>query len=446
MQKKINQKLQLLLGLMLVVQAVKGQSYSLKDAVDYGVKNHQNVKNSILDVQNADARILEIRALGLPQVNGNIGWTDNLNIPRVFLPAKTFNPNAAEGEVIAAKFGLQYGGQVGIGLSQLLFDGSYLLGLKASQVYRELAQKNLNASKIVIAENITKAYYTVLVNEERIKLLDINIGRLDSLLKDTKALNVQGFVELLDVQRLEVQANNLKTERQNIERLQEMGVLLLKYQMGYSLKENITLTDKLASVKLEELEGIAINENFNYSNRIEYSVFETQEKLAELDVKNNKVASLPRVIFTGNTGWSTGTDKFNLFANPWFNSATIGLVVQVPIFDGFGRKYKTIQAQNNLKKLQGSIGFLKESIDLQQKTAGIQLKNAVTSLQEQKKNMALASEVIRVTKTKYQAGVGSNIEVINAEASLKEAQTNYLTSLYNAVIAKVELDKATGKL
>jgi outer membrane protein TolC len=432
--------------LLLAQQSVFCQTYSLKEALEYGFKNHQNIKNAQLDVLNADARINEIKAMGLPQVNGNLGWTDNLNVPRFFVPAKTFNPNAAEGEVTAAKFGVQYSAQVGIGLSQLVFDGSYTLGLKASQVYRDLATKNLTASKVNIAESVSKAYYSVLVNEERLKLLDINTARLDSLLRETKVLNQQGFIEKLDVQRLEVQVNNLKTERQNIERLQEIGVYLLKFQMGYPLKETLTLSEKLADIQLSQLSDNELYNDFNYDNRIEYSIFKTQERLSELDVKNNKAAILPRVIFTGNTGYSTGTDKFNVFANPWFNSASIGFVVQVPIFDGFGRKYKTIQAQNNLKKLQGSINFLKESIDLQLTSSKIQLKNYLVSLGEQKKNMDLASEVVRVTKTKYQAGVGSNLEVINAEASLKESQTNYLTSLYNVVIAKVEADKAAGKL
>ena len=446
MKTKFLSSIALLAVLLSAQESVFGQTYSLKEALDYGNKNHQNVKNAQIDVLNADARIQEIKAIGLPQVNGNLGWTDNINVPRFFVPAKTFNPNAAEGEVTAAKFGVQYSSQVGVGLSQLLFDGSYTLGLKASQVYRDLATKNVTASKITVAENISKAYYTVLVNEERIKLLDINIARLDSLLRDTKILNQQGFVEKLDVQRLEVQSNNIRTERQNIERLQEVGLYLLKFQMGYPLKEVLTLSDKLASIQLNQLTDIEAANDFNYDNRIEYSIFKTQEKLSELDVKNNKAAYLPRVLFTGNTAYSTGTDKVNIFANPWFNSTSIGFVVQVPIFDGFGRKYKTIQAQNNLRKLQGSINYLKESIDLQLASSKIQLKNYLMSLQEQKKNMELAAEVVRVTKTKYQAGVGSNLELINAESALKESQTNYLTSLYNAVIAKVEVDKVTGKL
>lgn len=422
-----------------------GQQFSLREAVEYGVKNHQSVKNSQIDIKNADARIQEIKAMGLPQVNGQFGWTDNLLVPRFFIPARTFDPNAPEGEVVAAKFGVKYSSQVGISLSQLVFDGSYTLGLKASQVYRDLATKNLSASKITVAENVTKAYYTVLLNNERMKLLDINIGRLDSLLRETRELNKQGFIEKLDVQRLEVQANNLKTERGNIERLQEVGLYLLKFQMGYPLNESLLLTDQ---VNEDTIKGFSVveEENFSYPKRIEYATFQVQEKLAELEVKNNKAAYLPRVLFSGSSGYSTGTDKFNIFGQPWFNSTSIGFVVQVPIFDGFGRKYKIIQAENRLTQLRNGITLLRQGIDLGIKSSQIQVKNSQISLQEQKKNMELATEIVRVSKIKYRSGVGSNIEVINAEASLKEAQTNYMTSLYNVVMAKIEYEKVTGTL
>jgi outer membrane protein TolC len=426
--------------------AQQAQTFSLREAVEYATKNHVNVKNAQLDLMSAVARIGEIKAIGLPQVNGNINWTDNLLVPRFFIPARTFDPSAPEGEVVAAKFGVKYSANAGVSLSQLLFDGSYLLGLKASQVYKELAQKNVSASKITVAENVAKAYYGVLVNEERLKLLDINVARLDSLFKDTKALNKQGFVEKIDVDRLEVQLNNLKTERQNIERLQELGLYLLKFQMSYKLNDPILLTDKLASVELNDLNSLDVPANFDYKNRIEYSTLMTQTKLAEMDVKNQQMGYYPRVLLSGSSGFSTGNDNFNIFSRKWFNATSIGLVVQVPIFDGFGRKYKIQQSRYTLDKIRQSTAFVQESIDLQIKSAQLQLRNNWETLQEQKKNMELAREIVRVSKIKYKEGVGTNLEVVNAESSYKEAQTNYYTTLYNAIVAKVELDKATGRL
>ena len=209
-----------------------GQSFTLKEAIDYAITHHVQIKNGQIDIANADARVNEIKAIGLPQVNGGLSYTNNLIIQRMFIPANTFNPSAPANEVVAAEFGVKNSGFANFGLTQLLFDGSYLLGLKASSVYKELSVKTLTQTKQQAAENVAKAYYGILVNEKRKNLFALNIGRLDTLLKETRALYTQGFVEKVDVQRLEVQANNLKTEFENVNRLQEMAYLLLKFQMG----------------------------------------------------------------------------------------------------------------------------------------------------------------------------------------------------------------------
>jgi outer membrane protein TolC len=423
------------------------QSFSIKEAIDYAIKNQATVKNANLDVLNADARVNEIKAMGLPQLNGGINYNNNYQIARVFLPAKTFDPTAKEGEVIAAKFGVANSGQAGISLNQMIFNGSYTLGLKAADVYKELSAKSLIQTKQQIAENVSKAYYGILVNEERLKLLNINIARLDTIIRDTKALNAQGFVEKLDVQRLEVQANNLKTETNNIVRLQELSNYLLKFQMGMDIETPIILTEKLSTVSLADIQPVDEEKEFKYVNRMEYSILQTQQRLAELDLKNQKATALPTVMLVSNYGFNTGRPKFgDLVTKPWFSNGSIGLGVNVPIFDGFARKYKTIQAENTLQKVKNSYSILENSIDMQIKQASITLKNSWESLQENQKNMDLASEIVRVSKIKYKQGVGTNLEVLNAEAALKEAQTNYFTSLYNALIAKVDLNKAQGKL
>ncbi|MDI9874710.1 MULTISPECIES: TolC family protein [Bacteroidota] len=446
MKTKLKSSLLTFSILLTSVVARAQQSYTLKEAIDYAVKNHSNVKTAQLDVLNASAKVNEIKAMGLPQVNANIGYTNNLIIQRVFIPAKTFDPNAKEGDVVAAEFGVRNSGNAVASLSQLLFDGSYTLGLKAADVYKELSAKSLTQTKQQIAENVTKAYYGILVNEERLEILKLNMGRLDSLFNQTKALNLQGFVEKLDVQRLEVQKNNLSIEYKNVERLQELSYNLLKFQMGLPLTEPVVVTDKLSSVNLNEF--LPENETpFQYGDRIEYSMLQTQDRLAQLDLKNQKAGYLPKVFLTSTYGYSTGRPQFgDLITKPWFNAATLGFSIQVPIFDGFAKKYKIIQSANAVQKIKENFTFLQNSIDLQVKQGQITLKNAYETLQEQKHNMDLAKEVVRVTKIKYEQGVGTNLELVNAESSYKEAQNNYFATLYNVLIAKVDLDKAKGKL
>lgn len=434
-------------GLFLLASlAVNAQTFSLKQAVDYAITHQVQVKNSQIDLQNASAKINEIKAMGLPQVNGSLALTNNLILQRVFIPAKIFNPAAAEGDLIAAKFGVENSGFANVGLSQLLFDGTYLLGLKASSVYKDLSVKSLTQSKQQVAENVTKAYYGILVNEKRIGLLRLNVARLDTLLKETRALNQQGFVEKIDVQRLDVQANNLRTEVENINRLQELSITLLKFQMGYPMEEPIVISETLEKVELTTFNKNAAGE-FSYVNRIEYSLLQTQESLAELDLKSIKSGYLPRLMLNANYGYNAGANAFSdLMSKQWFDNSAITMSLQIPIFDGYSKKYKAVQSANNLQKVRQSFGLLKSSIDMQRTQASITLKNALESMKEQKANLDLANEISRVTRVKYQQGVGSNLEVLNAESSIKESQANYFTALYNALIAKVEVEKANGTL
>ena len=434
-------------GLFLLTSlAANAQSFSLKQAVDYAISHQVQVKNSQIDLQNASAKINEIKAMGLPQVNGSLALTNNLILQRVFIPARIFNPAAAEGELIAAKFGVDNSGFANVGLSQLVFDGSYLLGLKASSVYKDLAVKSVTQSKQQVAENVTKAYYGILVNEKRMGLLSLNLARLDTLLKETRELNKQGFVEKIDVQRLDVQANNLRTEVENVNRLQELSYSLLKFQMGYPMEEPIKVTESLEKIELATFNTNIAGE-FSYANRIEYSILQTQENLAELDLKSIKAGYLPRLLLNANYGYNAGANAFGDLVNkPWFDNAAITVALQIPIFDGFSKKYKAVQSANNLQKVRQSYGLLKSSIDLQRSQASITMKNALESMKEQKANLDLANEISRVTRLKYQQGVGSNLEVLNAESSIKESQANYFTALYNALIAKVEVEKANGTL
>ncbi|MFM2401795.1 MAG: hypothetical protein RI950_1312 [Bacteroidota bacterium] len=431
---------------LLAALAANAQTFSLKQAVDYAITHQVQVKNSQIDLLNASAKINEIKAIGLPQVSGSFALTNNLILQRVFIPAKIFNPAAAEGELIAAKFGVENSGFANVGLSQLVFDGTYLLGLKASSVYKDLSVKSLTQSKQQVAENVTKAYYGILVNEKRMALLRLNVGRLDTLLKETRALNQQGFVEKIDVQRLDVQANNLRTELENVNRLQELSYSLLKFQMGYPMEEPIRTSESLDKIELATFNTNTAGD-FSYANRIEYSILQTQESLAELDLKSIKAGYLPRLLLNANYGYNAGANGFgDLMSKQWFDNSAITMSLQIPIFDGYSKKYKAVQSENNLQKVRQSFGLLKSSIDLQRSQASITLKNALESMKEQKANLDLANEISRVTRVKYQQGVGSNLEVLNAESSIKESQVNYFTALYNALIAKVEVEKANGTL
>jgi outer membrane protein TolC len=217
--------------------------------------------------------------------------------------------------------------------------------------------------------------------------------------------------------------------------------------MGYPMEEPMRLSETLEQIELSQNLLVDQDVPFNYGNRIEYSILKTQENLAELDLKSIKAGYYPRLVAGASYGYNAGANSFgDLVTKPWFDNATISFSLQIPIFDGFSKKYKAIQSANNLQKVRQSFDLLKSSIDLQRSQSAISLKNSLESLKEQKANLDLANEISRVSRVKYTQGVGSNLEVLNAETSIKESQANYFTALYNALIAKVELAKSNGTL
>lgn len=433
----------LLLGLSCLTVTAQ-EAFTIEEAVAYAKQNNASGKNALVDIEDAELQIKELKQTGLPQINGQFQYDYNAIVPSVILPANTFDPTAPEDAVTTAQFGVAWGAQVGIGVSQLIFDGSYLVGLRAAATYRELAAKNKLQTDVNIAESVTKAYYSVLVAEERVKILTVNVGRLDSLIRDTEILYEEGFAEGIDVMRLQVQRNNLLTEQQKVKNLIDLSYQLLKFQMGYRLEKPIKLTDQLEGSDITALRIIS-NEPVDYGNRIEYSLLETQRKLAELNEERIRKGALPSVFFSGNIGANHGNRRFNPFEN-WFTLSTLSLGATIPIYDSGIRKTQQQRERLNIIKIDNGAEQLKESFELQNSQAIINLSNGLQTLDVQQRNLDLAKEVLRVSNIKYKEGVGSNIEVINAESSLKEAQTNYFAALYDVLIAKVDLDLARGDL
>lgn len=431
------------------------QNYSLKQAIDYALLNNVNVKNAQSDTKSANARVGEIRAIGLPQISAQAQLLHNIEIQNVILevgagPSFGGDPDAPQppvGTPYSFPFQLKNNGSVALNVNQLLFDGSYFIGLKAASTYKELSQKTLTQSKIGVTEAVTKAYYGVLINRERLGLLNTNINRLDTLFSETKAMYDNGFVEKIDVDRIEVQRNNLVTEKQKVERLADLSLYLLKFQMGLRMNDIVVLTDSLDAESIENI-NIQSSNNFDYNQRIEYSTLQTQKELAYLDIRNNRMGYLPQLAAFGTFGYNPASTKLSNITQSerWIDYSFVGLQLNIPIFDGLNKHYKIQQAKLAYEKTQQSTALLQNSIDLEIQQASVTLTNSLESLKSQKRNLDLAQEIVRVTRIKYQQGVGSNIEVINAEADFKEAQTNYYAALYDAYIAKVDLDKATGQL
>ncbi|MFN3588586.1 MAG: TolC family protein [Spirosomataceae bacterium] len=437
--------LALLASLAFLTGQVSAQeSFTLPEAISYALKGSPTVSNALADIQDAELQIKEIKVTGLPQINGQFQYTANVIVPTQLIAASNFDPTAPEGEVVKFKFGVPWGGQAGIGVNQLIFDATWLVGLRAADTYRQLANQGLAKAKVDIAENVSKAYYSVLVAEERMKILDLNIGRLDSIIHNTKAFFKQGFVEAIDISRLEVQRNNLLTERRKVANLVELSYQLLKFQMSYDRTRPIFLKDKLEESSVKALATLRYEE-VRPENRVEYQQLETQRQLTNLNIERYQKAYLPSVFFTGSFGAGHSNTVFNPFER-WFGSSALSIGVNIPIYDSGMKKVQIQRQQLSLIKLDNAMKLTKNSFELQNNQAFANMQNGLEGLEIQRRNMELANEVVRVAQLKFQQGIGSNLEITNAENDLKQAQTNYFAALYDILIAKIDLDKAQGKL
>ncbi|HRG80139.1 MAG TPA: TolC family protein [Cyclobacteriaceae bacterium] len=460
----------LMLGLLLAGHVNAQQTFTLDQCIDYALKNSINVQNSVLDEQIASAKVKETIGIGLPQISIDGSLVHNPKLSRFFttysgpdgfLGDLSGVPGIQPGDVIAARnfFQLQSSGGASIGLNQLLFNGSYLVGLKASSVYRDLAVKTGNQTKEQIIQQVMKAYYAVLINKERIDLFANNIARVDSLLSNTKALNENGFAEAIDVDRIQVTLNNLLAERNKFLNLNDLGIEVLKFQMNYPMDQPLEVVGSINEVQVDtNLEHY--KEGWDYKIRPDYQVLETNRKLQALNVKNQNAAFMPTLNAFATFGYSTQSpqiaglfqtntqieDYGGLGPDTWYNYSQIGVSLNIPIFSGGQRYYKLQQEKIALSKVDNGFRSLKNGIDLEIKQASLIFENAIATLETQQANMDLASRVAQVTKLKYEQGVGSNIEVVDAENSLRQAQTNYYGAMFDAMVAKVDLDKAYGKL
>jgi outer membrane protein TolC len=415
--------------------------FSLQEAIDYAQTYHSSIQNAKIDEEIAANTVKQTIGIGLPKVNGNVNFQDFIKVPTSLVPGEIFGQ---PGRLLPVQFGVKYQSSFGLELNQLLFDGTYIVGLQASKTYRELSMKSLKRSRIETSVAVTKAYYSVLVSNEQLNLLDANMVRLKKSLDDTKALYKNGFVEKIDVDRLTVLHNNLETERENVIRLLDLNVNLLKFQMGMSVQSKLTLKDSITGLQVAQT--FAVSDTSVYKNRIEYSLLETQKKLNELDLKRYKSQFLPSLSAFGSTSQNALSNSFGTMFDRSFPTTLIGFRLSVPIISGGIKLYQVRNAKLEILKTQNNLINLRNGISLEVEQAQTIYRNGLKSLENQNRNMELAQEVLRVTKIKYEQGVGSSIEVTTAETSLKESQNNYINALYDLLINKVNMDKALGKI
>lgn len=438
--------------------------FTVQQVVDYAMKNNVNVKNALLQVKIQEQQNRAFTSAAYPHVNASIGTTYNPAvatqvIPNFISPATyqvlidqgvkdgSGNPIQMPNDFgnIAAQFGTKFSASAGISLSQILFDGQVFVGLMARDAAVKLFQKTADVTSEQIKANIYKVYYQLSVSKTQIEMLDAIIALTEKNLRDTRIIYENGFREKLDVDKETVRLANLQTEKQKLLNQISNGYYALKLLIGMPISDELVLTDKVTENEVKD--GVLEATSYKYEDRKEYQQAQISKQLLEYNVRRYKLSQIPTVSLNALYAKNAQRDKWNFFGRgDWFSVSNINLNVSIPIFNGFFTKSKIQEARIEVDKVNNQIESMKLWIDNDVVAARNNYRNAIATMDYQKKNMELAEKIYQQTKKKYEVGTGSQIEIVAAQTEMKSAQTNYVSALYDAIIAKVDYLKATGKL
>lgn len=425
---------------------------SLDDAIKYAIKHNYTLKNARLDIGIQNAQNKQVTAGALPHLNGKAELDDYIHAPVTFFPNDAINAinttaHLPAGGFQSFSFFPKYASSVGLSASQVVFDGSLLIALKARKAVMELAERKADVSDATVRYNIIKAYNSLAIAYRQFHIIQSSLLYARSIQHDIAVTRKEGFAEKIDVERVDVQVNNLSTDSIRIANMLTVSEQMLKYNIGMPLDKEIILTDTSIDEHRNHIVEL-LNEETDYTRVPEYNLSLSALTLNEYNVKRYKYAALPSLSAFGNIGYNYSNDKFSeiLKTNNYIFSELVGLQLNVPIFSGLQRVNQLKEAKLNVLKSKNDIANAKLGIDFQANTARTTLKNNLLQVANQKRNLALANDVLDLAQKKYKAGVGSNMEVTQAQTDQLRAQTNYFNAELDVINAEADLQKALGLL
>lgn len=447
----MKQLLYLLPFLMLCSTAVKAQEplpLSLNDAIGYALKHNATVKNARLDIEIQKAKNAEITGVALPQISGK----DEFNAyPKQFI---SFVPRSFTGDTSAAAansyigvpFTPKFGNTASLSLSQLLFDGSIIVALQAKKTLIHLAQLGAQSTEEDVRYNVQRAYYALAIAYKQQGILSLSLANARKIAGELEVLRKAGFVEKIEVDRTTVQVNNLSTDSLRTGNLILLSEQLLKFNMGMNIDQPLMLTDTAVTENIEKA-SLALEEQIIYSNRTDYNLLQDQLKLNEFDVKRYRYKAFPSLAAFATGAYTYASNRFTEVATPsnYLPYALVGFQLNVPIFTGFQRINQVKQARFNVQKTQNNIDNLKLVIDLQSAQSRTVLRNSLLTLKNTERTLELSNSILDLSNKKYKAGVGSSLEVNQAQTDLLITQNTYFQSLLDVINAQSDLQRALGQ-
>ncbi|TVR88151.1 MAG: TolC family protein [Saprospirales bacterium] len=421
------------------------QPLTIEDAVQYALEHNFELRQGSLEVSDADARISETLATGLPTLDGNLRYSYFPDVPNFLIPAQFADPEAPEGSFISLPAGTRQSVNASLDMNALIFDGSFFVGLRAARVFKDLTEKEVDATRQEVRWKVKRAFYSALLVSEQIGELDSNIENVGQLLDETRALHREGFAELLDVRRLELNYNTLVSQRDQLSGMDTITQNLLKFQMAWPMDEPIEIEGDLEKMANEW----RVNKpeiDYDYDDRPDFRVLQVTEELNDINIRQIQMGYFPKIhAFASHTQNLQRDDLFNRDEIGWLQTTSIGATMTIPIFDGFDKRSRIQRARIGKEKVLEGQNQLRHAIDMEVKNQHRHYKNAQRALEDAIQLLDLSEEIYQTVLTKYREGMSTSFELIQAEQDLFDSRLQYLNALYEVVDSRTQLEQALGR-
>lgn len=416
------------------------EQVSLEQAVAFGKDNNRQILNANREVQRAYKERWSTIAIGLPQVRANASYQNFIELPTSLIPAQFFG--GKEGEFAEVQFGTPQTVVAGVTLDQLIFDGSYLVGLEATKVYLAISENILEKTMLEIRKSIISTYSSILLVQENIKFLKKNRNSLEANLNEVRELFRNGFEEEESVEQLRLTLSGIETQLRYAQNAEKITFNMLKLLMGYPTTTPLTLTDTLETLTTEGLFEEKFDTNPNLSGNIDIKIATNNLKSESLLFKFEKSKNLPRLsaFINGNYTGNSETFSFTESQQKWFGASLFGINLNVPVFSSLNRRSQSQKAKIAVDQAQTTLEETEERINIEFQAAQNEYRLAVETYFTNKENLALASRIEEKNQSKYFEGLSSSFELRQAQLQLYTAQNNYITAIQNVIQKKLNLE------
>lgn len=427
--------------ILLAAMALHAQgpvSLSLRQALDMAAKQSYAVQASTLEAEKAEAKIKEITGMGLPQISGTGSMQNYLKVPKMVVP-DFFGGD----DVMVIEFALPWTITGAVQLQQLIFDGSYLVGLKAARELRTKSTKDLEQAALNARVQAAKAYLGVLAAEEGIRLIGESLPVLEKASNDAQAMVLQGMIESTDSDRLTVQLEEVRNQQRNLEQQARVARAYLNLVLGLPTGTPTTLTDALQPLLDDPAEAGLAEAAFDVNQHVDQQVAQSMLRLGELDVRNKKAAYLPSLGGFFNYQQAYNYMEFDIGNGSWwFPGSLWGLQLNVPIFSSGMRHQQVRQAKLSLEQANVNAKATEQRLLAEKEQQQAILRAAQDSYDTGRRNLALSRSIFDRTSIKFTEGMASSFELTQEHGNYLTMQQTYIQRIVDLLQARADMRKA----